>query len=212
MFIFKTTPLDRSRAEGMSNLSSKTHIYHIPMTSLEEKTAAVEISLGPLQGINSTDCGMSVPHQLISSHECILHLKLKWLLERDHCRYHTRRAFVLPVRLACLAVINTIVIWSLDRQAQANTGPSLLVTVTIKLAWSCHDRNLLRLCGEVTRVRNRARKQRLSHLMGRPLLQPQHHCQNDVMDKSGIHGDQRHSKHCGWGFAIIPGFPWEKHM
>lgn len=67
----KTTLLYTARAEGISNLSSKTHIYHIQMTSLEEKTAAVEISLGPLQGINSTDCGMSVPHQLISSYERI---------------------------------------------------------------------------------------------------------------------------------------------
>lgn len=71
MFMVKTTLLYTARAEGISNLSSKTHIYHIQMTSLEEKTAAGEISLGPLRGINSTDCGMSVPHQLISSYECI---------------------------------------------------------------------------------------------------------------------------------------------
>ena len=71
MVMVKTTPLDRARAEGISNLSSKTPIYHIQMTSLEEKTAAVEISLGPLQGINSTGCGMSVPHQLIPSYERI---------------------------------------------------------------------------------------------------------------------------------------------
>lgn len=69
MFMVKTTPVYTARAERISNLSSKTHIYHIQMTSLEEKTAAVEISLGPLQGINSTDCGMPAPHQLISSYE-----------------------------------------------------------------------------------------------------------------------------------------------
>lgn len=41
------------------------------MTSLEEKTAAVEISQRPLEGMNSTVWGMSGPHQLISSHERI---------------------------------------------------------------------------------------------------------------------------------------------
>lgn len=71
MIMVKTTPLYIARAEGMPNLSSKIHIYHIQMTSLEGKTAAMEISLGPLQGINSTDCGMSVPHQVIVSHERI---------------------------------------------------------------------------------------------------------------------------------------------
>ena len=69
MCMFKTTSLYRARAERRANLSSKTHIYHIQMTSLEEKTAVVEISPGPLQGINSTDSGMPVPHQLISSSE-----------------------------------------------------------------------------------------------------------------------------------------------
>lgn len=125
--MFKATSLHRARADGIANLSSKTRIYHIRMTSLEEKTAAVEISPGPLQGINSTDCGMPVPHQLIPSSERVSLSEMQVTLRKGSWQiYPTCRALVFPVSVAGLTVIDRDVIGSLSRQAQTHTGPSLV--------------------------------------------------------------------------------------
>ena len=163
--MFKTTSLHRARADGIANLSSKTQIYHIRMTSLEEKTAAVEISPGPLQGINSTDCGMPVPHQLIPSSERVSLSEMQVTLRKGSWQiYHTRRALEFPVSLAGLTVIDRDVIGSLSRQAQTHAGPSLVVTVPLNLAQGCHGQGLLGLCSEVTCASRQARKQGLSRV------------------------------------------------